>query len=447
MPHQATGLKVGEVTASSAVVWVRLTRLPARLADDNAAIKPLTGKKEGTANAETLPGACPAASGSVRLSFGLRDDFAQAQTTEWITVTAEQDGVHHVTLSSLPPDSLIHVRVECRSSSGKISPTVVIGQFRTAPGADDDVAITGVVLGCHLYQKLDHGDGFTTYQSVAQLKPHFIVQTGDNVYYDRDIGPFATTAPLARWQWQRMFSLPRHRALIERAACYWEKDDHDSLTNDSWPGKTFGDLTYAKGAEIFKNQTPSGALPYRTFRWGKHVQVWLVEGRDYRSPNTNVDGPDKTIWGAEQKAWLKTTMADSSATWKLLISPTPIVGPDRANKNDNHANVGFQHEGDEIRAWLKAHVADQVIVVNGDRHWQYHSVHPHTGLHEFSTGPTSDGLAEGTPGEDKTYHRFHRVKGGFLSFAATVANKKPTLTVRHHAIDGAIVHEQVFTRG
>lgn len=446
LPHQASGIKIGEVTDSGAIVWVRLTQNATRLADDNAALKPLQGNKDGSANATILPGACPASSGSVRILYGQIEDFSDAQPTEWVSVTAAQDGIHQFILSSLPPNSVFYVRAECRSVSDKVSPTIVTGQFRTSPDANDDVAITGVVLGCHLYKTLDHADGFTTYQSIAQLKPHFITQTGDNVYYDRDIGPFSTTVPLARWQWERMFSLPRHRALIENVASYWEKDDHDLLKNDSWPGQTFGALTYAKGQSVFSSQTPSGSLPYRTFRWGKHVQIWLVEGRDYRSQNNITDGPGKTIWGTEQKAWLKKTMKDSNASWKILISPTPIVGPDRANKNDNHANEGFQHEGDEIRAWLKANVADHVIVVNGDRHWQYHSVHPQTGLHEFSTGPTSDGLAEGTPGENATYHRFHRVKGGFLSCTATVVEQKRTLTVSHHAIDGAVVHKHVFTR-
>ena len=45
-----------------------------------------------------------------------------------------------------------------------------------------------------------------------------------------------------------------------------------------------------------------GEQTYRTFRWGKDLQIWLVEGRDFRSPNNMPDGPDKTIWGAEQKA-------------------------------------------------------------------------------------------------------------------------------------------------
>ena len=70
-----------------------------------------------------------------------------------------------------------------------------------------------------------------------------------------------------------------------------------------------------------------------------------MEGRDYRSPNDMPDGPGKTIWGEEQMAWLKKTAAESDAAFRILISPTPIVGPDRENKRDNHANKVFKHEG------------------------------------------------------------------------------------------------------
>jgi alkaline phosphatase D len=153
------------------------------------------------------------------------------------------------------------------------------------------------------------------------------------------------------------------------------------------------------------------------------------------------DGPEKTIWGAEQKAWFQKTVKDSTADWKVLVSPTPLVGPDRPKKNDNHANEGFQHEGDELRAWLKANVPDNFFVICGDRHWQYHSVHPQSGLHEFSAGPASDEHAGGTPGEDTNYHRFHRVKGGFLSVTVTPGGKKPAITFRHHDVNGKVMYQ------
>ncbi len=107
----------------------------------------------------------------------------------------------------------------------------------------------------------------------------------------------------------------------------------------------------------------------------------------YISETAATDGSEKTIWGAEQKAWFKRTVKESTATWKVLVSPTPLVGPDRASKHDNHSNDVFAHEGDELRAWLQANAPENFFVVCGDRHWQYHSVHPATGVQEFSVGP------------------------------------------------------------
>ena len=50
--------------------------------------------------------------------------------------------------------------------------------------------------------------------------------------------------------------------------------------------------------------------------------------------------PGKTIWGRVQKRWLKDTLLASDATFKILISPTPMVGTDGAKKRDNHTNIG-----------------------------------------------------------------------------------------------------------
>jgi len=89
-------------------------------------------------------------------------------------------------------------------------------------------------------------------------------------------------------------------------------------------------------------------------------------------------------------------------------------------------------------------VPDRFFWINGDRHWQYHSVHPDTGLHEFCTGCASDRHAGGTPGENKKIHRFHRVRGGFLSVAYRRADKRGAVTVRHHDVMGKVVNEHVF---
>jgi alkaline phosphatase D len=277
---------------------------------------------------------------------------------------------------------------------------------------------------------------------MGRLDPHFLVPTGDTVYYDKD-PPLANTVDLARHHWRRIYSLPRLVAFHLRTPAYWEKDDHDTLWDDCWPGMPdpgAAPLTFADGLRVFREQVPMGEKTWRTYRWGKGLQVWLLEGRDFRSPNNAPDEPDKTIWGKPQKQWLFETLSTSDADWKIVVSPTPIVGPDRKNKSDNHTNPAFQREGDEARNWIKTNMHGDCFIVCGDRHWQYHSVHPGTGVEEFSCGPASDVHAGGSPGENKAYHRFHRVGGGFLGVAVAFEGGRSRLTFSLHDVSGNVVY-------
>ncbi len=444
--HQAMGVKVGEVTDTSAIVWARLTTDTKRN-DQGQVVKGHIGGKAAPqplpADIGKLEGACPGAPGQARVRYATREDLTDAQATDWVEVTATADFQHQFRLTGLKPATVYFYSTESTGPGGVPKHGALGGRFETAPAARAVANVTFCVVTCQAYTDLDHKDGFNIYPAMAKLNPQFVTFTGDNVYYDSE-EPRAQTIELARYHWQRMYSLPRHIELLRHVATYWEKDDHDTWDNDSWPSMTtkrMGELTFTQGQQIFREQVPMGEKTYRTVRWGKDLQIWLTEGRDFRSPNNMKDGPDKTIWGHEQKEWLKQSLLASDATWKVLISPTPIVGPDRGNKNDNLSDTGFNHEGDEIRQWFQANVPDNFFVVCGDRHWQYHSVHPQTGLHEFSVGAASDEHAGGSPGFDPEYHKFHLVKGGFLSVATTRRGNQSAILFQHHDVHGKVMHE------
>lgn len=60
----------------------------------------------------------------------------------------------------------------------------------------------------------------------------------------------------------------------------------------------------------------------------------------------------------------------------------------------------------------------------GDRHWQYASIDPNSGLGESSCRPASDQHAAGYNKElRKDMHRFLRIKGGFLRVDLDSARK------------------------
>jgi alkaline phosphatase D len=202
-------------------------------------------------------------------------------------------------------------------------------------------------------------------------------------------------------------------------------------------------FTWEQGLKIFPEQTPFPTRhPYRSFRWGRSLEVFLLEGRDFRTANNVPDGPTKTIWGKVQKEWIKQSVASSKAHWKIIVSPTPVVGPDRGNKHDNHANDAFTQEGNEIRKWVAENTKHDTFFFNGDRHWQYHSVDPATKVEEFSCGAASDAHASGSPGADPRYHKFHRMLGGFIAVNVRPSGSTSRIVIEHRDVRGNKVYSQ-----
>jgi alkaline phosphatase D len=464
-PYQATGFKTGEVTDTSAIVWTRTT---AKAKPNPASSPTLTfhytngktmtpdlnarpkhpsnefKKVEFSTKGETrdIRYAAPGAQGKVRVSYWPRGKKAQSRSTPWEKVDPEADYTKQFTLSHLRPDSRYDLLVETQSPSGESGQSLT-GGFRTAHAKKDPARVVFTVSTGQTFRHRDGPEGFDIYPAMLKLNPQFFVHTGDILYYDG----LAKTPELAHWHWQRTYSLKTNLDFHRKVSSYFIKDDHDTLVNDCWPtmnpSKMFK-LTFEKGLEIFRQQVPMGKSTYRTMRWGKDLQVWMVEGRDFRSANNAPDGPSKTIWGKEQKAWFKETFAASDATFRILISPTPVVGPDRSSKHDNHANKDFAHEGNEIRDFLATQ--KNVAVVCGDRHWQYHSIDPRTKVKEFSCGPASDQHAGGWSNKDyrKEIHQYLNVTGGFLSGAVERKNGKPTLTFRFHGSQGKVLREFIL---
>ncbi len=441
--RQATGVKVGEVTDTSAIVWGRLTERPERKAD-GLELRGRPNRDEPRADLDTreLEGSAPGAPGNLSLSYSTSEDLADAIETPWLAAVADHDYAAQFRIEALEPDTKYFFEMRSKGADGRAH-LPMRGSFKTAPPPEAYGDVTFTVITGQAYRDADDPGGFKIYESMLALEPEFIVPTGDTVYYDSD-EPLVTSIELARYHWRRMYSYPLLKEFHRRVPGYWEKDDHDSYANDNWPGLVrdyMGTFSFEQGLKVYAEQVPMSDKPYRRFRWGKGLEIWLTEGRDFRSPNNLPDGPEKSIWGAEQKEWLKQTLLASDADWRVLISPTPIVGPDRENKNDNHANVGFQHEGDEFRNWAAENLGDNFFIACGDRHWQYHSVDPKTGVQEFSSGPASDQHASGSPGLTDEYHRFHRVQGGFLSVNTKRDGDRSTITFRFHSVDGTVVNE------
>jgi alkaline phosphatase D len=470
--HQATGIKLTEPTTDSITVWTRLSRDAERAPDDGPLpttklFDRTTGKEvplkdnatysrarpEVTfppgANLGSIRGAAVGAPGQTRVRYRPAGTPTSRWTeTTWRDVDPHQDFTATFALTQLTPGTRYEVAVDDRPRADAPVTSTTTGGFVTAPLASANAAATFAVMSCQQYEDRDRPDGFAIYPSMLALTPDFMVNTGDAVYYDH--GPVhAVNVDLARYHWARMYGFPTLRDFHRQVASFFMKDDHDTLTNDSHPEDRSADLTFSEGLRVFREQTAPSEPPYRTQRWGRHLQVWFLEGRDYRSPSAQDRTQTPTILGPEQIAWLERTLAASDATFRVVITPTPMVGPDRAQKDDNYANKSYVVEGTKIRALLGRQ--PNLTVITGDRHWQYVSRDPATKIEEWSVGAATDSHAGGWNEETpRPEHRFLRIKfGGFLSgsVAPSTATAPAALTLRLHDTAGKIVFESTRPAG
>ena len=363
---------------------------------------------------------------------------------DWIRVERDKNYTAQWHLRNLTSGSHYEILISARQIGSQNITDQIKGTFYTPPPADAKEDISFTVVSCHDYNRRDSTLGHIIYASMKQDNLDFYVHTGDIEYYDKP-QPWAMTEPLMRFKWDRLFALPLQRSFWNSTTTYFMKDDHDVVRNDSYPGQSYGPVTFERGLEIFdKEQFPVNEIPYKTIRWGKDLQVWVLEGRNYRSKNTDQDGPGKTILGAVQKDWLFTTLKESDASYKVIITSSPILGPDRSRgKNDNYSNKSFEFEGTEIRNYLNQF--ENVFVCTGDRHWQYVSHFEGSNLWEFGCGAGSDVHAGGWKQDDlRPEHKYLRVKGGYLFVKVHEEEGIPTITFEHRDIRGNVMHQEKF---
>lgn len=461
-PYFGNGLHNGWADQSSISLWTRLTRQPEGLMtgasfldlskEDHKRLRKSTNLDSlhqtqipAGLSLDDMIGACPGAAGQVQLTYYKKGEPTGKRMLDWTAVDASKDFTLQWKVSDLEAGTEYEVQLLARAGAEAPISDTLIASFQTPPAPSAEKDIRFCVVTCHDFIRRDDPmKGHKIYPAMQALSPDFYVHAGDIEYYDKPL-PYAMTEEMMHFKWNRLFALPFQRDFFNQTTTYFMKDDHDVLSDDAFPGMTYGTVSYERGLEIFdQEQFPSNNQPYKTIRWGKDLQIWIVEGRNYRSKNTDPDGAGKTIWGQAQKEWFYETVKASDATFKILMTSTPILGPDRKQKSDNYSNSNFQHEGDEIRAFINEQ--ENFFISNGDRHWQY-VTHPEgTNLWEFSAGAGADGHAGGWKQEDvRPEHRFLRVKGGFLSGTVSHENGVPSLRFQHHDIDGKVVHEELFS--
>jgi alkaline phosphatase D len=291
----------------------------------------------------------------------------------------------------------------------------VSGAFTTSPAADADRPVrlqwSGDLGGAGYCR--DAEDGYRIFRAMARRAPDLFLFVGDTIYADQACGgtphvwmPTTVADSLAGFRAKHRYNRadPAVQAFFRKTSVYPIWDDHE-VRNNFGPEDPLIPAGLRAFQEYFPVVGPSDEPQrlYRRIRWGRHVEIFVLDARQYRSPNAMPDGPGKTMLGAGQRRWLLDAAAASDATWKLIVSSVPlgIFTGGRGADSWSSANVlgyprgsgtGFAHERDLILAALRARGVRNVVFLTGDVHHAElirHEPAPGHVLHEFIAGPLS----------------------------------------------------------
>lgn len=249
------------------------------------------------------------------------------------------------------------------------------GSFRTAP-PEDEAAEAVFTWGGDLGAQFRP---FTIFDALLREQPDFHLLLGDTIYADQ-VWLASSLADYRRKYWENLAD-PHLRAFA-RATPWWAIwDDHEGANDfdSTWPG-----LPVARQA--FQEAWPLGRQPddptrlYRSFRWGSLAEFFILDTRQYRSPDAMADGRLKTLLGREQGRWLRDGLLRSSAPLKFVVSTPPL----------RYASVdcwsGFRFERDNLLGFIADNRLSGLVVLSGDVHYGAVVEHPE-GITELTVGP------------------------------------------------------------
>jgi alkaline phosphatase D len=479
-PGVPCGVAVGDVAAGQAVVWSRTDR-PSRLI----------------------------------VEYSTTASFTETRRIAGPAALEEADFTARVNLTDLPDGQRISYRVLFQNLSDlRVFSMPVHGTFQTpAPprraggAAARDVTFTFSADCVGQGWGIDPArGGMRVYDAMRRLQPDVFIHLGDTIYADQPLAPEVTLDDGSTWR--NIVTEAKSKVaqtLEDYRGCYrynlldehmrrfnsevsqlalW--DDHE--VRDNWypTQRLDADRRYteksvallaARAKRAFLEYLPlridsiDSERIYRSWRHGPALEVFALDMRTYRGPNTanrqNAAGEESAILGPAQIAWLERALAASSATWKIIASDMPlgVVVRDGAAAFEAVANadagppLGREIEIARVLKFIRDRRIGNVVWLTADVHYcAAHHYSPARGrftefdsFWEFVAGP----LHAGTFGPNQLDATF----GPEVKFLGIPEGMKPnrppsepyqffgsgridrrteTLTMKLHNVDGAI---------
>ncbi len=307
--------------------------------------------------------------------------------------TARHDFTVHIEVEDLEPATRYYFRFR---SGGNLSET---GTFRTAPPLEQSANVRFAWSSDIDGSPVPPINQFEALDRAREDGIDFFVYNGDNIYAD-NTPACGSDLDCMRSRYKQNRGYTALRSLFAAAGSYAIWDDHE--VTDNFAGATVDPASLEAGRGAFEEYMPIRRHRedlgfYRTFRWGKDVELFILDERSFRSAEADVacqgdllptappdvrllaglpadppegclaaiGDPARTMLGEEQKERFRDALAESDATWKIVINEVAIaelfgVPYDRWE--------GYAAERTEMLDFLRDSGVKNVVFLTGDLH-------------------------------------------------------------------------------
>jgi alkaline phosphatase D len=323
-PQFEGGIQCGDVTPGRAIIWCRADR-PSRMI-----VSWSTSEK------------------------GERHTLPAAYCIESTDFTARAG------LDRLPPGQTIRYQVQLEGLADSNLSEPLQGMFRTPPASGSVRFLwSGDTVGQGWGIDVDRG-GMRIYETMRRREPHFFIHSGDTIYADNPLqesvklpdgtlwknivipekSKVAETLDEYRGNYRYNLLDENVRRFSAEVAQIWQWDDHEVMNNWSSAKDIREDVRYreknvmllaARAQRAFLEYAPmrfssdEPARVYRRIAYGPNLDVFVIDLRTYRGPNTfNRETEAAIFLGRPQLEWLMEGLRSSKATWKAIACDMPI---------------------------------------------------------------------------------------------------------------------------
>ena len=291
--------------------------------------------------------------GKVTLTVARDKRLRRGVKTSRLTARKSADNTVQKTVRGLKPATKYFFRVA--SKAGRSDR----GTFRTAPKAGSTKAVRFAWTGdadpvLDPSKKRLHFSPFDVYKRMAAAGNAFNVNLGDTIYSDTDSefarqDPLALTVAQKRAKYRTMLTAANLRRLRAAAGMYNHWDDHEFL-NDFAIGQTRyptvsgtqqgqpsrivtvdGGKLFRDGVKAFREYMPvtysKSRGIYRSFRWGRNLEVFFLDERSFRDPGADDNGTCDNPQGSGNRDFAPTAPQGTRATFAAVVPQFTMPPP------------------------------------------------------------------------------------------------------------------------